>query len=167
MALRVLCVPSLFCYGGPRGTDGDTKQLIGGLVASPTLAGLGFLLIDATILRHRLKRVPIVTKDVEYELTNDRVRARSGGYSRELMLTDIDRVECMSEPNLRGIGHVVFCRRGYRGQTPAIPLEGLKNDGKTVDGELTFWLVANPHLVRDRVLEVKHRFDPDAKGPYR
>ena len=134
------------------------------------LAGVIVLLIAAFGLSGLLPN-HIVTSGVSYELTRDRLRLRigrprlpRGGYCRELMLSEVERVDCMRVPWHEGVGHVVFYRAGKHKCKPAI----IYNDDETRDDrELTFWLVKNPELVRDRVLEVKRRLDPSTRGPYR
>ena len=153
-------------HGVREALNGDVKTLIGALIGSPIFALMGFMFLHGAILKNWPKRVPIVTEGVVYELTKDYVRVRVGPYRRELLLSDIDKVECLPEPKHNAIGHVVFYRRGMHKNRPTILPAGVTKDG-TANSELAFWLVRNPQLVRDRVLDMKSRLDSSMKGPYR
>ena len=66
---------------------------------------------------------PVQIHHVRFELTPNSVRVCMEGMRRELALSRIARVAVVPVPSHVGVGHLVFARKGYPDEEPAIPIE--------------------------------------------
>jgi|GEM_PF-2744000 len=128
---------------------------------------------------------PHFSPGVRFELTAGSLRVVTPFGSRELALSEVERVEVVPVSRRLGIGHVVIHQRGdLEGLQPAIPtghrmtvgsiglvtwagVEEVDPGVQLMDGPLTFWFVTNPGEVAARVRAAVAGVSVRARGPHR
>jgi len=130
----------------------------------------------------------MVVRNTSYQLTRSTIRLRCGSEMRELRLSELTETAILPVHGHRGIGHIVLHEQRTRRRSPAIPWERPLADKSPAipverpslpqedsdapwpqvhKGAMTFWLVANPEMVCERILRAARGINPNACGPYR
>ena len=152
-------------------TTPKSEALLSGVIGGLVVGVAAFL---GQVIGGWKTRPHVPVADTSFTLTPTSVCIRCGTLSRTLLLSRVERVVVLPLRGHRGIGHVVFVERGKPHEPPSIPF-WVNVDPRTPGiqelrvnpGALTFWLLANPESVRDRVLGVTGGVNQNARGPYR
>ncbi len=127
----------------------------------------------------------VLTSGVFFELTSDSVRVAVRGGRRAVALDRIELIEVQKVGGRSDLGHVVFRRRGDPPDLPPAIPSGYHFSGGSLalvfwtsvqtvppheqlfDGALTFWFVAHPDLIRQRVQAAIAGVSAYSLGPHR